>query len=278
MFHGLYKSELDLIEIHLRSVMEYQAHDRLPPLERFFDSLTYSLFSDGKRFRPLLSVLTAKALGKPPETVLPLAAAVELIHTYSLIHDDLPCMDDDDVRRGRPTNHKIFGEAGALLAGDGLLTLAFGVLAQSPSPAAASVVAMLSDAAGPRGMVGGQALDIDALSPNLDLLKEIHARKTGRLIKVSVEGAAVLCQANAKQVAALATFGEELGLAFQLADDVQDYSADKPEKVSFASTLGIAETMRHLEEASQDALAAIAEFPAGADGLREMIRLNRERV
>jgi geranylgeranyl diphosphate synthase type II len=137
---------------------------------------------------------------------------------------------------------------------------------------------MLSDAAGPRGMVGGQALDIDAQNPNLDLLKEIHARKTGRLIKVSVEGAAVLCQAAPVQIAALATFGEELGLAFQLADDLQDFSADKPEKVSFASTLGIAPTMRHLEEASQDALAAIADFPAGADGLREMIRLNRERV
>lgn len=278
MFHGLYKSELDLIDVHLRSVMRFQAHSGLAQLEHFYDSLTYSLFSDGKRFRPLLSVLTAKALGRPPEQVLPMAAAVELIHTYSLIHDDLPCMDNDDLRRGRPTNHKIFGESGALLAGDGLLTLAFGVLAQAPSPAAAQACALLSEAAGPRGMVGGQALDIEADKPGLELLKEIHARKTGRLIRVAVQGAAVLCQATPGQIEALTTFGEELGLAFQLADDLQDFNPEKPEKVNFASTLGLAETIRHLEESSQDALAAIAELPASADGLREMIRLNRERV
>ncbi len=124
--------------------------------------MAYSTFSEGKRFRPLLAVLTAKALNKAPEQVLPLAAAVELIHTYSLIHDDLPCMDDDDFRRGNPTNHRVFGEGMALLAGDALLTMAFGILAQSPSPRAAQAVGLLSEAAGPRGMVGGQVMDIEA--------------------------------------------------------------------------------------------------------------------
>lgn len=278
MFHGLYKAELELIDFHLRSVVRAYAHTGIDELEKFYESLTYSLLSNGKRFRPLLSLLTAKALAKPIQVALPMAAAVELIHTYSLIHDDLPCMDNDDLRRGQLTNHKMFGETMALLAGDGLLTLAFGVLTSSQSKETARAVMLLCEAAGPRGMVGGQALDIQANKPDLDLLKEIHARKTGRLIRVAVEGAAVLCGASEPEVEALASFGAELGLAFQLADDLEDFVPEKPEKVNFASTLGIAETTRHLEEASQDALAALAMFSSSADGLRELVRLNRERV
>lgn len=277
MFNETFKSELELIDVHLRTVMRHSDKE-VPQLERFWQSLNYSLFSEGKRFRPLLSVLTAKALGKPPEQVLPLAAAVELIHTYSLIHDDLPCMDNDDERRGRPTNHKVYGEAGALLAGDGLLTMAFGILAQSPRPTAATAVALLSIAAGPRGMVGGQALDIEAQKPNLELLKEIHERKTGALIRVSVEAAAVLCEAGVQKIQALRSYGEQLGMAFQLADDLQDFDPESPEKVSFASALGVTETLRHLETASDKALSALADFPDSARGLREMVRLNRERV
>lgn len=278
MFREIFKSELKLIDLHLRSLIQTQASTNLPELNRFWESMAYSVFSDGKRFRPLLSLLTAKALGKSPEQVLPLAAGVELIHTYSLIHDDLPCMDDDDFRRGRPTNHRVFGEAGALLAGDALLTLAFGVLAQSPSPRAATAVALLSEAAGPRGMVGGQALDIEAQNPTLTLLEEIHQRKTGRLIQVSVEAAGVLCEADLNQVEALRLYGEQLGLAFQLADDIQDFDSESPEKVSYASLLGNEETLRLLNEASQKALEALNDFSSSADGLREMVRLNRERV
>ncbi len=278
MFNQVFKAELDLIDVHLRAITRFQALETLPELGRFSESLTYSLFSDGKRFRPLLAVLTARALDKAPEQVLPLASAVELIHTYSLIHDDLPCMDNDDLRRGRPTNHKVFGEAGALLAGDALLTMAFGILAQSPSPRAATAVALLSEAAGPRGMVGGQALDIEARKPTLELLKEIHQRKTGRLIQVAVEAAAVLCEAGTHQVQALRTYGELLGLGFQLADDLQDFDTDKPEKVSYVSTLGFPETIRMLEETSDKALASLSDFGNSADGLRKMIRLNRDRV
>jgi geranylgeranyl diphosphate synthase type II len=226
----------------------------------------------------LLSVLTAEALGRPPETTLALASAVELIHTYSLIHDDLPCMDNDDYRRGKPTNHKIYGEAGALLAGDALLTRAFDVLAQAPVPQAAQAVSLLARAAGAHGMVGGQALDIESAQPSVELLTEIHKRKTGALIAVSVEAAAVLCAAEPAQIQALSKFGGHLGMAFQLADDLQDFNPAKPEKISFASLLGVPATLKRLELESQAALATLSDFSAQAGGLRRLIELNRERV
>jgi geranylgeranyl diphosphate synthase type II len=156
--------------------------------------------------------------------------------------------------------------------------MAFGVLAQSISRHAARAVALLSEAAGPIGMVGGQALDIEAQKPTLELLKEIHKRKTGRLIQVSVEAAAVLCEASNSQLQALRTYGEQLGLAFQLADDLQDFDSESPEKVSFASAMGVPETIRYLEESSDLALKAIADFGPQAEDLRQMIRLNRDRV
>ena len=274
-FQELFRHELELIHTHLRTVLPEAP---MPELERFWESMGYSLFSNGKRFRPLLAVLTARALDKPPEITLPLASAVELIHTYSLIHDDLPCMDDDDVRRGQPTNHKIFGEAEALLSGDGLLTMSFGILAQTPSPRAATAVALLSEAAGPFGMVGGQALDIEMTAPTLNLLREVHRRKTGALIRVSVEAAAVLCDVDVAHVKKLRTYGEQLGLAFQLADDLQDFDPQDPETVNFATTLGIDKTIEHLDDASHAALGAIADLSDAADGLRQMVRMNRERV
>ena len=276
MFNDLFKHELELIQTHLRTVLPAAAP--LPELERFWEGMSYSLFSEGKRFRPLLAVLTAKALDRAPEIALPLAAAVELIHTYSLIHDDLPCMDDDDERRGRPTNHKIFGEAAALLSGDGLLTMSFGILAQTPSPRAATAVALVSEAAGPYGMVGGQVLDIEMNQPNLQLLKEVHHRKTGALIRVSVEAAAVLCDVDAAHIKKLRTYGEQLGLAFQLADDLQDFDPADPEPVNFATTLGVPKTLEHLEMASDAALSVLSNFGEGADGLRQMVQLNRDRV
>lgn len=278
MFNKHFRSDLDLIETHLRSVMRSEEFRTPPGLERFFEVMNYSLFSEGKRFRPLLSVLTARSLEWEPEQVLPLAAAVELIHTYSLIHDDLPCMDNDDFRRGKPTNHRIYGEANALLAGDALLTSAFGVLATSPSPRAATAVALLSEAAGVRGMLGGQVLDVETTEPDLDLLLEIHRLKTGKLISVAVEAAAVLCEASLHQVEALRFYGEQLGLAFQLVDDLQDFDPNKPEKINFAATLGVPETLRFLDEANTKALSALADFSPSADGLRTMIQLNRERL
>ncbi|NJL25267.1 MAG: hypothetical protein HC902_08870, partial [Calothrix sp. SM1_5_4] len=159
-----------------------------------------------------------------------------------------------------------------------LLTMAFGVLAQTPSKNAATCVALLSIAAGPVGMVGGQVLDIETAKPDEKLLEEIHRRKTGALICVSVEAAALLCEAEARQIECLKNYGEHLGLAFQLADDLQDFDEGDPEKISFCSLLGVTETLMRLEQSSEAALAALQEFSPVADGLRRMVQLNRDRV
>jgi geranylgeranyl diphosphate synthase, type II len=275
MLQGQFRAELEFVESYLRSALSPMP---LAGLEQFWESMSYSLLSEGKRFRPLLALLTARALGKPQESVLPLAGAVELIHTYSLIHDDLPMLDNDDLRRGRPTNHKVYGEALALLAGDGLLTCAFSLLSQSFSPHALTAIHLLAEAAGPRGMVGGQVLDIQAQEPSLEILEEIHKRKTGALIRVSVEAAAILCDATSEQQNALAEYGANLGLAFQLADDLQDYSPAKPEKVSFVNALGVEGTRVRLAKASEDALESLFIFPDSADPLRSMINMNTQRA
>jgi geranylgeranyl diphosphate synthase type II len=275
MLSQKFRPELDALEVYLRSALNPMPH---AALERFWESMFYSLLSDGKRFRPVLSLLTAKAFAKPYEMVLPLAAAVELIHTYSLIHDDLPLMDNDDMRRGRPTNHKVYGDSMALLAGDGLLTAAFSLLAQSSSPHAITAVHLLSEAAGPRGMVGGQVMDIETKNPDAAMLEEIHKRKTGALIQVSVEAAAVLCGATPEQQRALAEYGAALGFAFQLADDIQDYNPDKPEKINFVSVLGLEPTREKLKRVSEDAFESLFIFPESADPLRAMITMNAERV
>jgi geranylgeranyl diphosphate synthase type II len=273
-----FAAEIAAIEERLRQVLARSQACPLPQLEKFWESLAYSVFSPGKRFRPLLAVLTAKALGRSPEDVMPLACALELIHTYSLIHDDLPMLDDDDQRRGRPTNHKVYGDAMALLAGDGLLTLAFFVLTENPRPATAEAVRLLAEAAGIVGMVGGQVLDVEARAPEARLLEQIHRRKTGALIQVSVEGAAALLDAPADQRAALGRYGWNLGLAFQLADDLQDFDPQAPEKVSFVTSLGEAATRARLKQAGDEALKDLEIFGAAADPLRELIRGNFERA
>lgn len=279
MQSGKFEAELRMIEEALRSVLESSVSCPLPHLEKFWESMSYSLLSPGgKRFRPLLSLLTAKALGKDPETVLPIACAVELIHTYSLIHDDLPVMDNDDLRRGRPTNHRVYGDAMALLAGDGLLTMAFQILAAKPSPFSAEAVYLLARAAGSEGMVGGQVLDIESQAPDRLLLEQIHRRKTGALIQVSVEGAAALCAASAQDRQALGRYGWNLGLAFQLADDLQDFDPGRPEKISFVSALGEAATRERLKQAGDEALADLSRFTASADALRDMVQANAGRA
>lgn len=278
MFAGIYKTELEMIERYLRSVLNELLPVPHPSLTKFWEGMNYSLLSEGKRFRPLLSLLTAKSLDKPLEAALPMAAAVELIHTYSLIHDDLPSMDNDDLRRGRPTNHKIYGEANALLAGDGLLTLAFTCLAQSKSEGLRPALRLLAEAAGPVGMVGGQVMDIASQNPDESTLAEIHKRKTGALIRVSVEGTAALLHSLKEQQKELGQYGEKLGMAFQLADDLQDFNPDKPEKINYVARMGVDGTKKFLEKTSAEALNALSRFDEAADGLRQMVRFNLERV
>jgi geranylgeranyl diphosphate synthase, type II len=196
--------------------------------------MRYSLLAGGKRLRPVLVIAAAALYGAPAERVMPAACALEMIHTYSLIHDDLPCMDDDDLRRGRPTNHKVYGEALATLAGDALLTMAFELLARqalvdgvAPHHAAA-VVAEVAAAAGAAGMVGGQVEDIawEGRGASAEQLKRIHRLKTGALFRASLVAGAGLCGASAAELAALRTYAHHFGLAFQIQDDVLDVVGD----------------------------------------------------
>lgn len=197
--------------------------------ENLRSAMNYSLDAGGKRLRPLLVLAVLRAFGKNPLIGLDTACAIEMIHTYSLIHDDLPSMDDDDLRRGKPTNHKVYGEATAILAGDGLLTLAFGVIANQEqarqNPAVAlELVVELSKAAGAEGMVGGQVADMEGEMRNLSLseLEYIHVHKTGKLLSYSILAGAILAGADDWEKEHLQTYAHHLGLAFQIRDDILD--------------------------------------------------------
>jgi geranylgeranyl diphosphate synthase type II len=256
---------------------------------RLLDAMEYSLTSPGKRIRPILVLAAAEAVGVDPHPLLPFACAVEMVHAYSLIHDDLPAMDDDDLRRGRPTNHKVFGEAVAILAGDALLTEAFAVLSGEAPPTAeqrVSAIHELAVAAGAEGMVGGQTADIlaEGAEVNLGRVESIHRRKTGALLRACVRIGGVLAGADARSLASLSTYGEAMGLAFQIADDLLDELGNTQAtgktaqrdrergKLTYPATLGVEGARRSLRELLQKSLAALAEFGPGAEPLREIAR------
>jgi geranylgeranyl diphosphate synthase type II len=203
-----------------------QQGDRPPKVH---EAMRYSVFAGGKRLRPLLVLLACEAVGGNPGDALPAAAALEMIHTYSLIHDDLPAMDDDDYRRGRPTCHKVYGEAIAILAGDGLLTQAFRVLADPdstrvPAERRLQIITEIADAAGSCGMVGGQAMDILAEGREIDqpTLLYLHTHKTGALILASIRVGGLAGGADGGSLRSLTRYGERVGLAFQIVDDILD--------------------------------------------------------
>ncbi|MEH7111849.1 polyprenyl synthetase family protein [Neobacillus niacini] len=213
-----------LLESELRTLVEKL---KAPPIIK--EAMQYSLKAGGKRIRPLLLFATINALGKDPKDGLLAAAAIEMIHTYSLIHDDLPSMDNDDFRRGMPTNHKVFGEAIAILAGDALLTFSFEVIGQIPNEIASSEIKLqlvieMAKAAGSEGMVGGQVADMEGEEKTLTIeeLEYIHIHKTGKLLKYSVIAGALLGGANPSQLENLSAFAHHLGLAFQIQDDILD--------------------------------------------------------
>jgi geranylgeranyl diphosphate synthase type II len=246
-------------------------------------SIRYSVLQDGgKRFRPVLAILAAEALNAKADLLVPFAAALECIHTYSLIHDDLPAMDNDDFRRGQPTNHKKFNEATAILAGDALLTEAFQMIsanyAETPAEAIMAV-SELAQAAGVVGMVGGQAIDMASKkeSITLDELRTMHRLKTGALIRVAATGAAILAKATPKQRAELEAYADNLGLAFQVADDILDYDPEKPEPGSYPALLGLEKTKAYLNELTDECLALLREWPQSAEPLREIARYNQSR-
>lgn len=262
------------------------------PLADHIAAMQYSLFAGGKRVRPILCLAAAETLGASPKPLLPLACALECIHTYSLIHDDLPAMDNDDLRRGMPTNHKKFGEAAAILAGDGLLSYAFELLTlpeltATLSPAAQlRIVHLVAKAIGPMGMVGGQALDLDAEGKAIpfEALQRIHRCKTGALITAAVQAGAIGGHADPQQFAALTSFGEHLGLAFQIVDDLLNVEGTTEElgkaagsdaarhKATYPAFFGVEKTRAMAKEAVEAAIAALTDFDQRADFLRELAR------
>jgi len=256
-------------------------------------SMRYSLFAGGKRIRPVLLLAATEAVGGDVSVALPAACAMEMIHTYSLVHDDLPAMDNDDYRRGTPTNHKVFGDAVAILAGDALLTQAFILLSSQSFAAGCSperilaVINEMATAAGSRGMVGGQIVDMESEGmQDLDLptVQFIHTHKTGALIKAAVKCGALLGAASEVQMNALIRYGEAIGLAFQIYDDILDIEGTTEEigkdagsdeargKATYPAVIGIRESRKRAAELLDIALEAIAAFDAQADPLREIAR------
>jgi geranylgeranyl diphosphate synthase type II len=253
-------------------------------------AMRYSLFAGGKRIRPILCISAAYAVSDLADGVESTACTLELIHTYSLIHDDLPALDNDDLRRGRPTCHKVFGDAMAILAGDALLTLAFQVLAQLPIAAETRVrlAAELSTASGTvGGMIGGQVNDIEGEGkhPTAPLLESIHRAKTGALLRASVRMGAIYAGADAAQLAALTGFGEHTGLAFQIVDDILDVEQSSEalgktagkdaaqKKITFPAVYGIERSREMAEEERLAAHLALQPFDDRAQRLRELADL-----
>lgn len=257
------------------------------------DAMRYSLLANGKRLRAVLVLLATQVADGPLEDALPAACAVEMVHAYSLIHDDLPAMDDDDLRRGKPTNHKVYGEAMAILAGDALLTRAFEIMASDVKPpqVAASCTAQLAKAAGPQGMVGGQVDDLEGekCEGDLDQLHSIHRRKTGALLGVSLELGATIAGANETVRNALATYGEKLGLAFQITDDLLDVRGEQDAvgkrvgkdsergKLTFPALLGVEASERQASELVEEAVRVVSPFGAGGRTLADLARYVLER-
>ena len=254
---------------------------------RLAAAMRYSVLAGGKRLRPVLALMAAEACGADPVVALPAACALELVHTYSLVHDDLPSMDDDDLRRGRPTCHKAFDEATAVLAGDALLTLAFEVVAGRvrPAEAAARSVLVLAEAAGPAGMVGGQMADLLAegrADGTASALEAIHRRKTGALLRAALRLGALSAGADDATFKALDEYGQGVGLAFQIVDDLLDVQGDEAKlgkrvgkdsalgKWTYPGFLGVEGSRERARQVASDAAAALAPLGDRADRLRAL--------
>ena len=283
MWRNYLKEHQIQVEAKLQSLVPAQPG----PLAQVMESMRYSLFAGGKRLRPILLMAAADAVGADGNRFLQSACALEMIHTYSLIHDDLPAMDDDDYRRGRLTNHKVFGEGMAILAGDGLLTLAFETLIsqQGVTPdVLVRVTREVAQAAGPSGMVGGQAIDLgsEGQQPSPDVMKLMHRLKTGALFRASLRAGAMLGGGSDEDVRGLTDYAEQFGLAFQITDDILDVtgteavlgkpigSDEKNNKATYVSVYSLPEAQRMAQEAVTDAVAALVRFGDRAWVLRSL--------
>ncbi|WP_315273559.1 farnesyl diphosphate synthase [Selenomonas sputigena] len=282
-FKAEWKKRADLVEAGLlRELKKVPAYD-----ETLEKAMEYSLMAGGKRLRPVLLMAAADAVGKDGAAFLTTGCAIEMIHTYSLIHDDLPAMDNDDYRRGKPTNHKVFGDGIAVLAGDALLTLAFEVMLRQEGAAPETLVTVVSEmsrAAGPYGMVGGQVLDLEGEGRRLDLaaLRKIHMGKTGALFCAAIRSGAILAGAKEEELAALTLYAERFGLAFQITDDILDVTGDeaaigKPvgsdvrnEKATYVTLTSLEEAKKLAEDAVDEAVEALDIFGERAAFLRDL--------
>jgi len=254
-----------------------------------FESMRYSLFAGGKRVRPILALASYEACQKDSMDIIPQAASVELIHTYSLIHDDLPSMDDDELRRGKPTNHKVFGEAIAILAGDALLTEAFRIMTEfrknviKPT-SLLNAIQELAKAAGAHGMVGGQVQDIlsESANPSLDMVNFIHSRKTAAMITACLRIGGILADASEDALQSLTEYGERIGFAFQIVDDILDIEGTTKElgktsgsdqdkhKMTYPFIVGVGKAKEKAGELVQEAISSLDLFTQEADPLREI--------
>ena len=281
------KQYLEARRLMVEEALEIALPKQDGPESRVVEAMRYSLFAGGKRLRPILCLAASEAVGGEIQSAMPAGCALEMIHTYSLIHDDLPAMDDDDLRRGKPTNHKVFGEAIAILAGDGLLTEAFVLLSDYNSllpERAVQVIGVIAEAASYRGMVGGQVVDILSQNKRADLetVQQMHSRKTAALIAAATESGALAGKGSEAQVAALARYGRAIGLAFQIADDILDIEGDTEllgkttgadearGKVTYPAAVGLERSRQAGNEMVNDALAALEEFDDRANPLRSL--------
>lgn len=279
-----------------RKLVEEALHRVCQGWRRYADlteAMEYSLLAGGKRIRPVLVLETCRLCGGDPVRALPLACGVEMIHTYSLIHDDLPAMDDDDLRRGRPTNHKVYGEATAILAGDGLLTAAFGVLTQAELPAERVVeaVSCLSREAGPEGMVGGQVLDMAGEGRALTRgeLEQLQQLKTGALISAAAELGCIAAGGTEEQRCAVREYARCIGRAFQIQDDILDVTStsealgkpvlsdEKNQKTTYVTLVGLEQAKKNVEEISARAVSLLKELPGNNAFLENLIAMLVER-
>lgn len=265
-----------LIEKHL----EHLVPEQPVPFNQLYKAARYSLIGGGKRLRPILALATTEVLGGNPLQALSPACALEMIHTYSLIHDDLPCMDNDDFRRGKPSLHKAFPEGHAVLTGDFLLTYAFEILADDPHLTPhqkTQLIRCLAKSSGAHGMIGGQIMDIDAEGKSIDLhtLQAIHENKTGALITASIQFGAIIANASNQHQLLLTEFGKKIGLAFQIVDDILDITSNRASdaanhKSTYATLLGLEQAQNLASSTVASALQTLEELPFNTSLLRHL--------
>ncbi|MDD6215003.1 MAG: polyprenyl synthetase family protein [Firmicutes bacterium] len=264
---------IEMTEKALHAYMKFE--DK--PQKKIYEAMEYSLFARGKRLRPVIMLMTAKMCGADPAIALPFACAIEMIHTYSLIHDDLPAMDNDDLRRGKPTNHKVFGEGIAILAGDALLNKAFEIVSEYDVPGVCKktvlrAISALAQSSGTEGMIGGQVVDIESRNEDMELLKYLYSLKTGAIIRSAGVIGAILAEAEEDQTAAVDSFCLNLGIAFQIQDDILDVTGSEADlgkpigsdaanhKSTYITLCGLEKSRDMVNKYTQKAIDSLAVF------------------